>query len=153
MNLGLIPNQNVHNIALANCNKLYDLMLLQNYSAIDIVAHSWGTTITYDMAQVNTWRNWVTMGSPLRWNTQRPGLKGKWLNIYSVSDPVCTLNIYPRENIGQPRIQVVPDPFEILYPGAKFNALNEVIRFNAGFDEHTQYWNHKDTILKMFRLL
>ena len=70
----------------------------EGYANIDIISHSWGTTLTYDLQNnsgIET-HNWVTMGSVLKKSTDKPlGIKGNWINYSSPYDPAYYAALYP----------------------------------------------------------
>ena len=82
------------------------VLLADTSSEVNIVAHSWGTVVAYDVLhQLARQRpsfacaNLITLGSPLwlepvrailsdRGAHQKPGNTGRWINAYNTLDPV-----------------------------------------------------------------
>jgi len=59
------PIKSVHQMALVHLQMAEFLVWMNGYANIDIISHSWGTTLTYDLQNnsgIET-HNWVTMGS------------------------------------------------------------------------------------------
>jgi hypothetical protein len=62
----------------------------KGYRNVNIIAHSWGTVISRDaqynnIGAINTW---VTMGSPMARDFNRPDNLQQWINIFTPGDPV-----------------------------------------------------------------
>ena len=157
---GMIPKQSIHNVAVSKCLMLYEMVMDKGYKHSDVVAHSWGTTITHNVLRLSGHRvkNWVTMGSPLRHDAPKPANVIKWLNVYSPCDPVCYLNMYPP-------YRLTPNLGELLHPGGLFGSwleqqnyvrgifsnqnvhkhIRHVFGFGLirGFKEHGQYWTEE----------
>ena len=74
-----------------------DVAMAKGYDSINMIAHSWGTCITYDAIEQSGLgiKNWVTMGSPLRGDIGKPANVGRWSDFYSNTDPVTWLNCFP----------------------------------------------------------
>ena len=96
--VGFIPIKSVHQMALVHLQMAEFLIWMNGYANIDIISHSWGTTLTYDLqsnCDIET-RNWVTMGSPLKTSTDKPtGNTGNWINMYDLHDPVVHFEMFP----------------------------------------------------------
>ena len=74
------------------------LVWMKGYSDINIISHSWGTTLSYDLLNSGgiEMHDWVTMGSPLKSSTDKPVWNtGKWFNYYSMNDPIVYFEMYP----------------------------------------------------------
>ena len=122
------------------------------YANINIISHSWGTTLSYDLMNSSDIEvhNWVTMGSPLKQTTEMPRENtGNWFNYYSLKDPVMHYELYP--------------PFPGIYqmahavwtgvgggPGLSEdrNTFNHprYDMLHTGFDEHGAYWNDPNVL-------
>ena len=74
--LGFIPIKSVHQMALVHLQMTEFVVWMNGYANIDIISHSWGTTLTYDLQNTSgiETRNWVTMGAPLKSTTDKPAL-------------------------------------------------------------------------------
>ena len=66
--LTLYPIKSVHEMALVHLQMEEFLVWMNGYANINIISHSWGTTLTYDLQQTSgiETHNWVTMGSVLK---------------------------------------------------------------------------------------
>jgi RHS repeat-associated protein len=144
---GFYPIKSVHTMALIHLRAAEELILMKGYGFFNIISHSWGTTLSYDLMNSSNIEvdNWVTMGSPLKWTTEKPlENTGNWFNYYSSKDPVMHYEIYP--------------PFPSFYEMA--NAVFAGIKGGQGlsgdssqkinhpfdmgqssFKEHTAYWS------------
>ena len=153
----LIPIKSVHEMALVHLKMMEMLVSMNGYANVDIISHSWGTRLAYDLLNNSSIEvhDWVTMGSPLKHDTQKPAENtGNWFNYYSPNDPVTHLEMFP------------PFPNMLLYidwhlaalsqgvwpfgPGlsADPNCINH-LPYNfgkIGFSEHTAYWNNVDVL-------
>ncbi len=72
------------------------LVSMNGYANIDIISHSWGTCLSYDLLNNSSIEvhDWVTMGSPLKRDTRKPVENtGNWFNYYSKKDPVTQYEI------------------------------------------------------------
>lgn len=151
-----IPTGAPHLIAGIGLRLFALLVWMKGYERIDVMGHSWGTTLTYDLLTGGgIWaENWVTMGSPLREGTNKPTLITRnWINVYSQNDCVTYFNMYPPFGSGRPyqygdgsglaanpqvNIQV-----EVSY--GKGDGLMGLF----GILEHIQYWNHTLTATRL----
>jgi RHS repeat-associated protein len=142
----IIPIRSVHQMALIHLQIAEELVSMKGYANIDIISHSWGTTLTYDLQQtsgIETHR-WVTMGSVLKESTPKPArLTGDWINFSSPDDPAYTRGFYPP----------FPDSiFELLLEGPNVHSdknvnVPHVFSMNkSGIDEHGAYWNNYDVL-------
>jgi hypothetical protein len=124
------------------------LVWMNGYANIDIISHSWGTTLAYDLQSnsgIET-RNWVTMGSPLKSTTDKPsGNTGNWINLYDWNDRVIHLEIFP----PFPNTAGLPLPESLTGPGLTQNpnilpALNRQYDFRSQLKHsgwvHGDYW-------------
>ena len=96
--MGILPVSILaHTLAVEFHTLAVEVAESKGYDSIDIISHSWGTCVTYDVLQSGVHvRDWVTMGSPLRFDTPKPfGMSGDWIDIYSKTDPVTWLNCFP----------------------------------------------------------
>jgi len=94
----LIPIKSVHQMALVHLQMAQFLVWMNGYANINIISHSWGTTLAYDLQQTSgiETHNWVTMGSPLKSTTPKPiGNTGLWINLLGIHDVVTGLEMYP----------------------------------------------------------
>lgn len=146
----LYPIKSVHQMALVHLQMAEFYVWMNGYANINIISHSWGTTLSYDLMnssdiEVN---DWVTMGSPLKWTTEKPAENtGNWINYYSLNDPVMHYEIYPP-------FPSFWDMANAVLTGVKggqglsgdFNIPKGFQRqFNmgkSGFDEHGAYWDY-----------
>src|SRR5207249_6320432 len=89
--LTLVPIKSVHQMALVHLQMAQMLVWMKGYANINLISHSWGTTLTYDLQNSGgiEMQHWVTMGCPLKTPTVKPFWNmGKWINYYSWADPV-----------------------------------------------------------------
>jgi hypothetical protein len=96
--VGFIPIKSVHEFAFVNLHTAQLLIWMKGYNDMNIISHSWGTTLAYDLMNSGgiEMHNWVTMGSPLKPTTDKPVWNtGKWINCYSLKDPVVRFEMYP----------------------------------------------------------
>jgi hypothetical protein len=96
--LSLTPIRSVHEMALVQLQMEEMLVSMNGYANIDIISHSWGTCLSYDLLNNSgiEVHDWVTMGSPLKQTTQKPAINsGKWINYYDPNDKVTHLEIFP----------------------------------------------------------
>jgi RHS repeat-associated protein len=96
--LTLTPIKSVHEMALVQLQMEEMLVSMNGYANIDIISHSWGTCLSYDLLNNSgiEVHDWVTMGSPLKQTTQKPAMNsGKWINYYDPNDKVTHLEIFP----------------------------------------------------------
>jgi RHS repeat-associated protein len=94
----LYPIKSVHQMALVHLQMAEFYVWMNGYANINIISHSWGTTLTYDLQQntsIET-HNWVTMGSVLKESTDKPiGVTGNWINLSSPEDFAYYTALYP----------------------------------------------------------
>jgi RHS repeat-associated protein len=148
----LVPIKSVHQMALVHLQMAQFLVWMNGYANINIISHSWGTTLSYDLMNSSDIEvhNWVTMGSPLKQTTEMPRENtGNWFNYYSLKDPVMHYELYP--------------PFPGIYqmahavwtgvgggPGLSEdrNTFNHprYDMLHTGFDEHGAYWNDPNVL-------
>jgi RHS repeat-associated protein len=149
-NIGLYPIKSVHTMALLHLQAAEELVSMKGYDKINIISHSWGTTLSYDLMNSTDIEvhDWVTMGSPLKWTTQKPDMNtGNWFNYYSLKDPVMHYEIYPP----------FPGFWDMFYAwktdvngGQGLSGSLIIPKANQrehdmdknGFDEHGAYWNN-----------
>jgi len=96
--IGAMPLKSVHQQALVHLEMTQFLVWMNGYENIDLISHSWGTTLTYDLQNSSgiPVRHWVTMGSPLKSTTPKPpGNTGDWINMYDLKDYVVHLEMFP----------------------------------------------------------
>jgi len=94
----LVPLKCVHEMAFVHLQIAQMLVWMKGYDNINIISHSWGTTLSYDLMSSGgiEMHDWVTMGSPLKKTTDKPvWVTGKWINCYSLNDPVTHFEVYP----------------------------------------------------------
>jgi hypothetical protein len=94
----LYPIKSVHEMALVHLQMAQYLVWMNGYAKINIISHSWGTTLTYDLQQNSSieTHTWVTMGSVLKESTDKPvGVAGNWINLSSPQDIAYYLGYYP----------------------------------------------------------
>jgi hypothetical protein len=98
---GVLPDPTIHGIATKSLNMSLTAAHAKGYSEVNIAAHSWGTTISFDTLNENIFgaADWVTFGSPLKGSTPRPsGVSGLWADFFSDSDPTPSLAAFPPFN-------------------------------------------------------
>jgi RHS repeat-associated protein len=144
--IGFYPIKSVHEMALVQLQMEEMLVMMNGYANLDIISHSWGTCLSYDLLNNSgiEVHDWVTMGSPLKQTTQKPAENtGNWFNYYSQKDPVMHFEMYP----PFPDILGLPLPSSLIGPGLSLD-LNipsgnqrEHYMGNVLFSEHTAYWN------------
>jgi RHS repeat-associated protein len=149
----IIPIRSVHQMALIHLRMAEELVSMKGYANIDIISHSWGTTLTYDLQQTSEieTHDWVTMGSVLKESTPKPArLTGNWINFSSPDDPAYTRGFYPP----------FPDSiFELLLEGPNVHSdknvnVPHVFSMNkSGIAEHGAYWNNYDVLSYLRREL
>jgi len=130
---------------------------------IDLISHSWGTTLTYDLqnrADIPN-RHWVTMGSPLKSSTPKPpGNTGNWINCYSVWDPVIHFEVYPPfPGVVEMAVGVLTSPLTLGRVGAGLTAdpnvtpgMNLPYTF-SGIWVHSDYWTDQMVLSDLRRLM
>src|SRR5208283_3423651 len=61
--VGLIPIKSVHDMALVHLQLAQMLVWMNGYANINIISHSWGTALSYDLMNSGgiEMNNWVTM--------------------------------------------------------------------------------------------
>jgi hypothetical protein len=94
----LIPIKSVHQMALVHLQMAQFLVWMNGYANINIISHSWGTALTYDLQQNSSieTHTWVTMGSILKESTDKPvGVTGNWINLSSPEDFAYYTAYYP----------------------------------------------------------
>jgi hypothetical protein len=100
--------------------------------------------------------NWVTMGSPLKHDTQKPVENtGNWFNYYSKKDPVTHYEIYPPfPSFGEMYLAFAMDCYG--GPGLSKDSniplgnQRPVDMHHVSFLEHIAYWGD-DTVLTDLR--
>jgi pimeloyl-ACP methyl ester carboxylesterase len=152
-NIGLYPIKSVHTMALLHLQAAEELVSMKGYANIDIISHSWGTTLSYDLMNSTDVEvhDWVTMGSPLKWTTQKPDMNtGNWFNYYSLKDPVMHYEIYPP----------FPGFWDMFYAwktgvnggqGLSGDSSQKINHHpydmgSSGFGEHGAYWNNEKVL-------
>jgi RHS repeat-associated protein len=147
----LIPIKSVHEMALVHLQMAEFLVWMNGYGNIDIISHSWGTTLSYDLMNSTDIEvhDWVTMGSPLKQTTEKPVENtGNWINCYDLNDPVVHLEMYP----PFPNICGLPLPSSLI--GAGLTAKQGIIQlpYDFGFGlfshpfVHSDYWNSQEVL-------
>ncbi|HVU09389.1 MAG TPA: LamG-like jellyroll fold domain-containing protein [Verrucomicrobiae bacterium] len=150
--LTLYPIKSVHEMALVQLQMEEMLVSMNGYANIDIISHSWGTTLAYELQQTSgiETHNWVTMGSVLKKSTPKPvEVTGNWINFSSPNDPAYHAALYP------------PFPDNILSlsslgpnvhsdPNVNFPFVFTMGHW--GVPEHSAYWDN-DTVATDLRLL
>jgi RHS repeat-associated protein len=145
----LIPIKSVHEMALVHLQMEEFLVWMNGYANINIISHSWGTTLTYDLQQTSgiETHNWVTMGLVLKEATPKPfGVKGNWINFSSPDDPAYHAALYPPfpDNIVSlnslgPNVHSDPNvDIPHVFPMGK-----------SGIDEHSAYWDDPQVLSRL----
>ena len=150
--VGLIPTWIVHEMALLHLQIAEELVSMKGYANIDIISHSWGTLLSYDLQQnsgIET-HDWVTMGSPLKKTTDKPVCNtGKWINCYSLNNPVTHFEIFPPYESG---LEMLPS---VLIGWSREGKTGDGLTVDrnvdinhlpydmgdTGITEHGHYWN------------
>jgi len=158
--IGFIPVRIVHVMALVHLQMAEELVSMKGYANIDIISHSWGTTLSYDLMNSTDIEvhDWVTMGSPLKKTTEKPARNtGKWINCYSLYDPATHFEIFPPY---MDWIEMLPYAVEGIRSGRQGkigDGLTVDPNVTAGknhnhdmgqkdFDEHIAYWRNADVL-------
>jgi RHS repeat-associated protein len=142
--IDLIPIKSVHEMALVHLQMAEMLVSMNGYANIDIISHSWGTTLSYDLMNNSTIEvnDWVTMGSPLKQTTQKPAMNtGKWINCYDLNDRVVHLEMFP----PFPDVDGLPLPSSLTGPGlTKDQNVNVQLQFDFRSELGNHWWVHSD---------
>jgi RHS repeat-associated protein len=150
----LIPIKSVHEMALVHLKMMEMLVSMNGYANIDIISHSWGTCLSYDLMNNSSVevKDWVTMGSPLKQTTRKPiENTGKWINCYDLNDPIVHLEIFP----PFPNLPLYASwhSFDLYQgipsfgPGLTGDPNNVTQGYNREFDFHAEtghWWVHSD---------
>jgi RHS repeat-associated protein len=151
--VGLIPIKAVHEMAFVHLQMAQMLVWMKGYNNINIISHSWGTLLSYDLLNSGgiEMHDWVTMGSPLKKTTGKPvWVTGNWINCFSYYDPVTHFEIYPPYECG---VAMLPSVAEGMIwgrlgktgdgltvdPNVDINHLPYTMGLKD-FDEHGNYW-------------
>jgi RHS repeat-associated protein len=129
----LIPIKSVHQMALVHLQMAEMLVSMNGYAYIDIISHSWGTTLSYDLMNSSSVEvhDWVTMGSPLKQTTQKPVMNtGKWINCYDTHDPVVHLEAFPP----------FPDVHGLPLPSWGSGLTKEPNNITPGYNHEYHFW-------------
>ena len=159
LDIGLIPVQIVHTMALVHLQKAEELVSMKGYANIDIISHSWGTLLSYDLQNssgIET-HDWVTMGSPLKKTTEKPIWNtGKWINCYSLNDPVTHFEIFPPYMSGPAMLlNVIQGWSRVGIPGDGLTATDSNVTAGrnhnhpmdlADIAEHGAYWTRTEVL-------
>jgi hypothetical protein len=118
------------------------LVSMKGYANMNIISHSWGTTLAYDLQNAGGFemQHWVTMGSPLKQTTDKPLWNtGNWINCHDFNDFVTGLEMYP----PFPSTFGLPSPGSLIGPGLSADPNVDIQRYyNFGFSL-THQWVHK----------
>lgn len=150
--LTLYPIKSVHEMALVQLQMDEMLVSMNGYANIDIISHSWGTTLAYDLQQTSgiETHDWVTMGSVLKKSTPKPvEVTGNWINFSSPDDPAYHAAMYPPFPSGLLDI-ITPGPNVHSDPNVDISYVFPMGK--SGIDEHSAYWVN-DTVATKLRLL
>jgi hypothetical protein len=110
------------------------------------------STLSYDLLNSGgiEMHDWVTMGSPLKPSTdKRVWNTGKWINCYSLSDPVTHFEVYPPYMSGPAMVPLVREGWRrsgqrIFGDGLTANPnVDRNYDYNmgdSGVTEHGHYW-------------
>jgi RHS repeat-associated protein len=152
----LVPIKSVHEMALAHLQIAEMLVWMKGYNNINIISHSWGTTLTYDLQNTSgiETHDWVTMGSPLKPSTDKPvWIGGDWINCYSLWDPVIHLEIYPPfPSVGEEALGIANAFFMLGFSGDGLTRDSNVDIPHSHYmhsfliGEHDAYWNNDDVL-------
>jgi RHS repeat-associated protein len=156
----LVPTRSVHTLAFVHLQAAQMLVWMKGYSDINVISHSWGTCLAYDLMNSGgvEMHDWVTMGSPLNHNISKPVWNtGKWVNCYSHYDPIVYLDMYPNPGWVSP-VLFGPILSSIYFPPSlSFSPFNPPqvdvpvdMTTTFHFNEHTRYWNN-DTVIDSIR--
>jgi hypothetical protein len=146
--VGFVTVKSVHQMASIHLRVAQLTLWLKGYEKMNVISHSWGTTLGYDLLTGGgiEMNDWVTMGSPLNHDIQKPIWNtGKWINGYSSRDPVTYLNMYPHSLIDSgwcpvflPRFATKPfNP-----QGADVPRDTTAAGSGMSLGEHAAYWTH-----------
>jgi RHS repeat-associated protein len=153
--VGLIPIRSVHQMAFIHLQMAQMLVWMKGYDKMNIISHSWGTTLSYDLMNSGgiEMHDWVTMGSPLKTSTDKPVWNtGNWINCYSVKDWVTHFEIYPPfPSIGESAVGSARGIYRgsqgIFGDGLTVDQAVDLQRPYSmghniwGLAEHTAYWS------------
>jgi pimeloyl-ACP methyl ester carboxylesterase len=159
----LVPTRSVHTLASVHLQAAQMLVWMKGYSDINIISHSWGTCLAYDLMNSGgvEMHDWVTMGSPLNHNISKPVWNtGKWINFYSYYDPIVYLDMYP--DPGWVSLLLFDPVLSSIYFPPSFTLgvfnppqVNDSLGKNMGswgalsILEHSRYWEDDDVIDKI----
>jgi hypothetical protein len=145
--VGLIPIRSVHQMAFIHLQMAQMLVWMKGYDKMNIISHSWGTTLSYDLMNSGgiEMHDWVTMGSPLKTSTDKPVWNtGNWINCYSVIYP-------PFPSIGESAVGSARGIYRgsqgIFGDGLTVDQAVDLQRPYSmghniwGLAEHTAYWS------------
>lgn len=136
-----MPVISVHRIAYINLIYSSIVIWMKGYEKINVIAHSWGTTLTYDLLSSGgiVFNDWITMGSPLKNTTPRPAmLGGRWINYWCTTDPVCFFAMYPPWQL----IPNVAAPGLMLNDNVSHGCNHKVPGTEHMIWAHSVYWNN-----------
>jgi hypothetical protein len=154
---GFYPIKSVHEMALVQLRMEEMLVMMNGYANLDIISHSWGTCLAYDLMNNGgiEVHDWVTMGSPLKHDTQKPAENtGNWFNYYSPNDPVTHYEIYPPfPSFGEMYLAFAMD----IYGGSGLSVDPNIPSGNqyphymgkVWFFEHIAYWNDAGVLSRL----
>ncbi|MDP3987074.1 MAG: tetratricopeptide repeat protein, partial [Nanoarchaeota archaeon] len=129
------------------------LLFFESFSADPVYLrnayHSWGTVITYQVfkeGDVPQQRNWITMGSPMGDNVEKPRTVDYWLNIGSIKDPIHGLYqaIAPWNGWASG---------PLIDPQRKYSIADEDYVINNTEGGHSSYWYETDVHEKIAQRL
>jgi len=147
----LVPLKCVHEMAFVHLQMAQMIVWMKGYDKINVISHSWGTTLSYDLMNSGgiEMHDWVTMGSPLKKTTDKPvWVTGKWINCYSLNDPVTHFEVYPPFTSGLAMLPDVKGGWGregktgdglTVDPNVDINLRYDME--NKGVTEHGNYWN------------
>lgn len=151
---GLIPVKSVHRMAFVHLQMAQMLVWMKGYANVNIISHSWGTTLSYDLLNSGgiEMHDWVTMGSPLNHGVSKPLWNaGKWVNFYSFYDPIVYLDMYPDAGWSLPVFFAPSFSLSIFNPPQVDNSLgkNMTGAIMLSIPEHGAYWDDKDVLTRI----
>jgi RHS repeat-associated protein len=149
----LVPTKATHELTSIQLQEASLLIWMNGYDKINVISHSWGTTLSYDLLNSGgiEFHDWVTMGSPLKPTTDKPVWDaGEWINYYSLADPVVHYELYPPfPGLGQMAAAVAKTAVGL--GGRGLTDRTDIVQrhFEMGnwsFLEHSAYWADKDVL-------
>jgi len=155
--VGFITVKSVHQFAFINLEIAQLTIWMKGYSDMNVISHSWGTCLAYDMLNSGgiEMHDWVTMGSPLNHAISKPLWNdGKWINCYSMRDPVVFLDMYPNSLISWSPVMIPRTGIGLVgHKQVDQPPVDTTDTSGSGWSisEHGAYWEH-DGVIQRIRM-